>query len=198
MDDATKFMIAKAIKDGDWTNVTVTRDQLMEYLIEASLTEKSITCPICTKNIKPYKVTLTHRSAKYLLSAVFLSKKSEDEGGDGYVYHEAIKNHAHGNWYYDKGKKKGSGIVYTSYSNLTQFPWDFLQPHTTTNDKLKRNGEFKPTIKCLKFLRGQVDVPEWILKMNREVIRYSHKNINILQMKDMNFHQAIELYKTFT
>lgn len=194
------LMIAEAIETGDWTNTgdLVSRNDLMEYLIHLSETEKRIQCPICTQYIKPYKITFTHRSAKYLLSAIFLSDMSIADGGDGYVHHDLIKLHTEQNWKYERGKKKGAGIVYTSYSNLTQYPYDFLEPMVKTFDKVKRNGEFKPTEKCRQFLRGKLDIPEWILRMNGKVVKYSLKKKNILTLKDVNFHQCIELFKTFS
>ena len=194
------ILIQEAIDSGDWsvTGDLVTKNNLMEFLIEKSKTDKIIPCPVCLHNIKPYKVTFTHRSAKYLLSAIFLSDDALRKGEDGYVHHDAIKDHCEGNWYYERGKKKGNGIVYTSYANLTRYPFNFLEPFVDTNDKVKRNGEFKPTLSARKFLRGELDIPEWILVMNREVIRYSTKNINMLTLKDVNFHQCIELFKTFS
>ena len=200
MDINIKTIIADAIKDGDWT-VTgglVTRNQLIEFLIEESKTEKYINCPVCTKTIQPRKVTFTHRSAKYLLSAIFLSDDAVRRGEDGFVHHDIIKRHAEDNWIIDRGKKKGFGIVYTSYSNLTKAPWDFLEPMVATKDKARRNGEFKPTDRCRAFLRGQLDIPEWLTFMNNEVIRYSTKNVNMLRLKNVNFHQCVELFKTFS
>lgn len=193
-------LIHKAIADGDWTliNDTVTRKQLIDYLIVESKTDDKIQCPICMKHIKPNKVTFTHRSAKYLLSAIFLSDRNIREGGDGYIHHDEIRKHAMGNWLYERGKKVGYGINYTSYSNLTRFPYDFLEPMVKTEDKKQRSGEFKPTERCRQFLRGELDIPESITILNREVIRYSSTKVNILKLKDVNFHQCVELFKSFS
>ena len=200
MDANKKIMISDSIKTGNWTTSgdVITRDDLMDYIIEESKTKKQIPCPICTKNIKPYKVTFTHRSAKYGLSAVFLNDKSVTDGGDGFVHHDLIRLHCQGNFKYERGKKLGQGINYTSYSNLTRYPWDFLTPMVDTRDKTQRNGEFIVTDRFRAFLRGKISIPEWITVMNSEVIRYSDKNINILSMKDVNFKQCIELFKTFS
>jgi len=199
--DINKYtLISDSIENGDWTTSgdLVTRDDLMDYIIEESQTQKQIPCPICTKNIKPYKVTFTHRSAKYGFSAVHLSNKAIADGGDGYVHHDLMRLHCQGNFKYLRGKKIGKGINYTSYANLTRYPWNFLEPMVNTKDKTQRNGEFKPTERFKAFLRGKISIPEWILVMNGEVVRYSEKNINVLAMKDVNFQQCIELFKTFS
>ncbi len=75
MDADKQQMIEAAIDSGDWGGVgdIITRNELVEYIIQQTYIKKVIPCPICDKNIKPYKVTFTHRSASYFLSDLLLT-----------------------------------------------------------------------------------------------------------------------------
>lgn len=188
-------MIETACQTGDWTTCPdVTREELMEYILSHDETN----CPLCGTPVKMYKITMTHRSYKYLLSAIFLCDKNTKEGGDGFVHHDEIREHAKGNFVYEKGKKQGDGINYTSYGNLTKYPWDFLESRMTTNYKPKRDGHFRITDRGRDFARGNLAVPAWIKVLDNKVVRYSDKLVYPTKIKDVNFKQCLDLFKTFS
>jgi len=213
MDQIIKNRIIKSLEDGDWSlyGDTITRNDLMDYLLDCTnptISEKGmkiktlpkIECPLCGHPTKPQAFSLTHRAVKYLLCAVYLSSedmKLGDKGNDGYVHHELIHDLCQGKFAYDKGKRLGKGISFTSYSTLTRAPWDLLKSQVDTNDKKQRNGCFKPTEKCLDFLRGKISLPLRIELLDATVVRYSKGMVNAATAKDINWKQCIDIYKTF-
>lgn len=203
-------IINECMSTGDWSlwNHVITREMLMDYLLyhtNPEITKKGlkvktlqpIDCPLCGSPTKTQPFAMTHRSVYYLMCAVFLSKKNIEAGGDGYVHYEDVKNLLQGSFKHDKGVKKGKGIVYTSYGILTKAPWDFLQARVDDNYKPKRDGYFKPTQKCYDFLRGKIAVPQRIERLNSEVVRSGGGLVYAAKVKNINWSEALEIYKTF-
>ncbi len=206
-------LISTCISNGEWgaAGDIITRNDLMDYLLyytNPTITENGmeikklpkIDCPLCGSPTKPQAFSITHRVVKYLLCAIWLSEqdiKKGDKGNQGYVHHELIHDMCQGKFINDKGKKLGKGISFTSYSTLTKCPWDFLSSQVDTNDKVKRNGCFKPTQRCYDFLRGKIGVPIRIEILDAKVVRYSKKLVYAAQAPDINWQQCLEIYKTF-
>jgi len=203
-------LIQQCVADGDWGQIgdLITRNDLMEYLLfytnptisETGLKIKQlpkVDCPLCGSPTKPQAFGMTKRNVFYLLSAIYLSEDSIKKGDDGYVHHELIHDFCQGKFKHDKGKKLGKGISFTSYSTMTKAPWDFLAPKVDTNDKMQRDGRFKPTEKCYMFCRGQIAVPERIEILDAKVCRYSRKLVYAAKVKDINLQQLFQIYKTW-
>ena len=203
-------LINEAIANNDWSlhGELVTRNDLMDYLLyhtNPEITEKGlkiknlekIDCPLCGNPTKTQPFAMTHRSVYYLMCAVALSKKSLANGGDGYVHYEDVKNLLQGSYKHKTGMKAGKGIVYTSYGVLTKAPWDFLQPRVDDNFKPKRDGHFKPTQRCYDFLNGKIAVPERIERLNNVVVRHGRKTVLAVNVKNINWKEAYDTYKTF-
>lgn len=204
MDDNKKYIIDQAVSTGDWTTTggLVTRDDLVEWIMKESDPDGKtkvpyVLCPVCGHNTKMYPVSLTHRHFKYLLNAIWLSDDDISKGGDGFVHHSVIHDRTINLMKYDKGKRKGKGIDFTAYSQITREPWGFLESEVTTNDKSKRNGFFRPTDRARNFCRGRLAVPDKIYILNKQVVRYSNKLEYCFNVKDVNFKQLLELYRTW-
>ena len=120
-----------------------------------------------------------------------------DKGNGGYVHYELIHDLCQSKFKYNKGKKLGKGISFTSYSTLTKAPWDLLEPQVSTDYKPMRNGMFKPTQRCYDFLRGKIGVPLRIELLDSVVVRSSSKMVYAASVKDINWQEALELYRTF-
>lgn len=210
MNEEKKRIITQCVMDGDWSAFgdAITRNDLMDYLLDMTNPEitgggmktkdlPKVECPLCGAPIKPQKFSLTIRAVYFLMCAHFLSKESLSKGGDGYVHYAAINDKLQGNFKHEKGKKFGNGYVFSSYSILTKSPWNFLQPRVDSEYKPKRDGYFIPTDKCLDFLRGKIAVPVRIERLDSEVVRYSKELVYAAKVKDINWQQALEIYKTF-
>lgn len=203
-------IILQCITEGDWSGWgdQITRDDLMEYLLFYTNPEitnggikikklPKINCPLCGTATKPHAISLTCRAVYYLLCAHWLSKESLSKGGDGYVHYQVINDKLQGNFKHEKGTKFGQGYSFTSYGVLTKAPWDFLKPRVNADDKTMRDGFFMPTDKCLQFLRGQIAVPLRIERLDTDVVRYSRELVYAASVKNVNYKQALEIYKTF-
>lgn len=202
-------IIYECSTSGDWTKYgdIITRDMLMDYLLyytnpiikdDKVLTKvDKIYCPLCGKAVKPYSVTLTHRAVKYLLCAIYLSKQSIEKGGDGYVHHELVHDLCQGKYSYDKGKRIGKGVSFTSYGTLMSEPWDFLMPKVNTKDKVQRDGTFIPTQKCYDFLHGKIGVPSRCEFLDSNVVRQSRKIVYAATVPNCNWQNTINIFKTF-
>ncbi len=207
MNELKLKQIQECIDSGEWGILgdSITRNDMIDYImhhtnpdLEATKVKKvNVLCPICGHTIKPQVFGLTHRAVKYLMAAVHLSKKDIEAGGNGFTHYDDIRNFCMNKFEYEKGKRKGTGINFTSYSTLTKYPWNFLEPNIDTNDKVKRNGFFRPTTRCYEFLRAKLSVPEKINLMDGKVVGYSNKKVFVFQAKELNFKQACELFKTF-
>lgn len=205
-----RLQIQECIQDGDWGFLgdEITRNDMMEYLLyytNPTISETGIKikklpkvqCPLCGTPISTQPFSMTCRAAYYLMCAQWLSKESLAKGGDGYVHYQACNDKLQGNFKHGKGIKYGAGYSFTSYSILMKAPWDFLQPRIDSNDKAKRDGYFKPTSRCLQFLRGEIAVPLRIERLNSDVVRYSRGLIYVAKVRQINWQQALEIYKTF-
>ena len=209
--DAIKLgIIANCIETGDWSKFgdTITRNDLMTYLVEMTTPKldkdgnllakiDKCECPLCGGSVKPYAVTLTSRAVKYLEALSYLSKKNLAENGDGYIYHDDIRVFVSNNFKYDKGKKTGQGVNFTSYGVLTKDPWGFIESKVKTDYKVDRDGTFRLTQRGRDFLNGLIKVPERIHILDNKVCKYSNKSIYVSQVKDCNFEQTVALYKTW-
>ena len=202
--------IKEAIGNGDWSlhGDDVTRNDLMDYLLyytNPKITDKGLEvkklepcdCPLCGSPTKTQPFAMTHRNVKYLLCFIHLSKKDIANGGEGYVHYEDIKNLCQGSFKHEKGVKKGKGIVFTSYSPMTKAPWDFMKPRVDDNYKPKRDGCFKPTERCYQFLRGKIAVPQRIEILNCDVVRTGGGLVYAAKVKNINWINCLEIYKTF-
>jgi len=206
MDINKQVIITQAVKDGDWVRVgnLVTRNDLVDWIMEEtnpdtndkkSILKKAVPCPCCGQDTKMYPTSLTHRQYKYLLNLIWLS--SNDKDNDGYIHHSVIHDRTMELMTYDKGKRKGKGIDFTAYSQLTRYPWDLMESKVSTEDKSKRDGYFKPTERGIEFCRGKLALPDKIYIHNKEVVRYSNNLVYCFNVKDINFHQLLDLYKTW-
>jgi len=203
-------LISQCVTDGDWGQAgdLITRNDLMEYLLfytNPVINDKSIKlkklpkvdCPLCGHPTLTQPFSLTKRAVFYLLCAIWLSEQSIKNGGDGYVHHQECNDKLQGNFKYEKGKKYGIGYSFTSYSVLMKAPWDFLKARVDSNDKAKRDGYFIPTDRCYEFLRGRIAVPLRIERLDSEVVRYSKALVLAASVKEVNWKQALEIFKTF-
>lgn len=205
-----RLQILECVTTGNWGIIgdTVSRNELMDYLLystDPTITERGmeikklpkIDCPLCGKPVKPYAVSLTHRAVKYLLCATYLSNESLRLGGDGFVHHEVIYDFCQGKYKYEKGKRLGKGISFSSYGTLTTEPWNFLEARVNTKDKVQRDGMFKPTMKCDDFLHGRIGVKSRVEFLDGRVVRTGGRIIYAATAPDMNWINTVEIYKTF-
>lgn len=213
MDEIKRLQIRECVEVGDWGIIgdSITRNDLMDYLLyytNPEITERGLAikklpkvdCPLCGSPTKPQALALTHRAVKFLLCAVWLSQediKKGDKGSNGYVHYEVIRDLCQGKFINDKGKRLGKGISFTSYGTLTRAPWNFLSPRQSTNEKAKRDGMLKPTLECMRFLKGEIAVPERVEILDAKVVRYSRKLVYAAKAKDINWQQCLNIYKTF-
>lgn len=155
--------------------------------------------------VNPQDFPLTHRTIKYLLTYVKLSKdfngiydgktypeeygRGTKHGGDGYIHHDVAKDVAKINY----------GITYTSYSKLAQKspePYRFLEPKVRQNNLVDRDGCFKPTQYCLDYLHGEFGVTERIIIIKNEVVWQSKtllKAAEAMSIK-MSFKEAVAVF----
>jgi len=193
MEEYPKRLIEASMASGDWSkskDILTFRD-LTEWIEEQKGPDiladmiKPIKCPVCGISKNRNKVTLSHRYAHYLARASFLSKRAIED--DGFVHHSRTHDML----------KMQTGIDLTSYSYLTRYPWDFLEPRKPTDYKVNRDGHFRLTDRGRDFMNRKLAVPETIYIYNKEVVGVSNKLVFCNELSKFNFHELVEQMKSW-
>lgn len=175
-----------ALRTNNWskTGDDITYNDLLIYIKMKVDNNKIVDCPLCKSNLSHNKFTFTSRYAKFLMMFNLLSEMSTDT----FVHYKKIQ---------DETSKKCEGISVTSYGNLSRPPWEFLLPRINEDNKICRDGFFKPSENLKPFLRNELAIPEWIETLNGVVINSSDRKIYMSDFPDISFKDLVKLYKTF-
>lgn len=194
MNESAKRLILLGLQSGDWSGASdVTLEEARQYIGEvrevSHLDDKSmaIKCPCCDVRTKVNKFSLTSRHWWFLLLYIKMSTNDIKAGGDGIVKYRDVQNKVT-----DQTK-----FHVSSYGNMGKWPWALIEPDVDENGKSKRSGGWKPTERGKKWARGQIIIPETIFVYNASVVGYSDVLVGCKQIKDVNFQEGMDAYRTW-
>jgi hypothetical protein len=121
-------------------------------------TEKAYICPCCSRLVKVYRRTIHAEVARFLILLVERYQK--------YPRYYSMRE------LYPHQTKSCSDGVYLVH-------WDLIEKSDGTNTALAPAGTYKPTDKGMRFVYGLERVPSHVHLLQKEILRWSDKTIDI-------------------
>jgi len=187
-------MIEEALNKNTFNEIAdlITLKQLMNYYAEQSAEKgvTNITCPLCGNNHKIVNVSITQRYVKFLFT--FLYKTKQEYKKNKILYKKITDVYIH---YSDVQllTEKVFGYRVTSYAFLASYPYSLIEKKDL-NDK---SGEYRLTTRGLRFLKGELNIPQTIKVMNKQVIKVSDETVNVNTAKNFNLKKTINKLNSY-
>ena len=131
-------------------------ERCYDYFISQLQKEHEATCPLCKETHRVYERPLNNAMVGAL---VFLGRVRRDEGDK---------------WVHVSSEAPKQLVASSEHSKLRY--WDLIEPQPPDEDS-KNRGMWRITDKGMRFLNGQISVPESILLLNGDLVGYGTETV---------------------